>query len=506
MTETKTPRRLLGYTGRDIVLSLQHMFAMLGATITVPMLTGMSIPLALISAGVGTIIFYFVTKRKVPVFLGSSFAFLPALLMMLTTENGTLYDLDSAAYNSHALAVMLALVCAGLVYVILAGIIKLVGVQRIRKLFPPIVVGPVIIVIGMNLAGTAFTSNIFGSTAAPWQAWTSAIITALTIVVVNAVARPKSFFKVIPILIGFVVGYLYSIILSVCPTPQGYAPLIKFDGFFSGDVVVFQQAKDIWGFWGAWGDLNGSLVGTAMLATVPLAIVTFMEHLGDISANSVVCNKDFMTDPGLHRTVLGDGLATMASALLGGPANTTYGENTAVLAITKNYNPKNIFLAAIFAVVLGLFIPFGEILEHMPGSVVGGASLILYGMIAANGLRALVDSRTDFSDARNMIVVSITLSVGLGLNVASVAGFPVKIGAVTISSLAIATVLAIVLNLIIPKTKTPTEEQEIAERETDISLVPHEADIEAEIKDNVGNAVEVETENEKAEEKQDKEE
>lgn len=508
MTGTKTPRRLLGYTGKDIVLSLQHMFAMLGATITVPMLTGMSIPLALISAGVGTIIFYFVTKRKVPVFLGSSFAFLPALLMMLVKDNVTLRELDSAAYNSHALAVMLALVCAGLVYVILAGIIKLVGVHRIKKLFPPIVVGPVIIVIGMNLAGTAFKSNIFGSTGAPWQVWTSAIITALTIVIVNAVAKPKSFFKVIPILIGFVVGYLYSIILSVCPTPAGYAPLVNFDGFFSGDVVVFQQAKDIWGFWGAWGDLDGGLIGTAMIAIVPLAIVTFMEHLGDIAANSVVCNKDFMTDPGLHRTVLGDGLATMASALLGGPANTTYGENTAVLAITKNYNPRNIFLAAIFAVVLGLLIPFGEILEGMPSSVVGGASLILYGMIAANGLRALVDSKTDFSDARNMIVVSITLSVGLGLHMASFANFTIAIGEVTISSLAIATVLAIVLNLIIPKTKTPTEEQEIAERETSISLVPHEADIEADIKENIGNAVEVE-ENAAAkteEEKTDKEE
>lgn len=482
MTETRQPRKLLGYTGRDAVLALQHMFAMLGATITVPMLTGMSIPLALISAGVGTIIFYFCTKRKVPVFLGSSFAFLPALLLVM---NGATAGTEE--YNVRSLAVMLALVCAGLVYVILAGIIKLVGVQRVKKLFPPIVVGPVIIVIGMNLAGTAFTSNIFGQydvgggTAWGWQVWTSAIVTALTIVVVNAVAKPKSFFKVVPILVGFVVGYLYSIILSVCPVPDGYSKLIDFSTFFSGDVIVFQQASTIWGFWGAWGDLDGALVGTAMLATVPLAIVTFMEHLGDISANSVVCNKDFMVDPGLHRTVLGDGLGTMASAFLGGPANTTYGENTAVLAITKNYNPRNIFLAAVFAIVLGLFIPFGEILEHMPPSVVGGASLILYGMISANGLRALVDSRTDFSDAKNMLVVSITMSVGLGLNVASVAGYSIAIGNVSISSLAICTVLAIVLNLVIPNTKKTSPEREEAEENTGISLVPHEADIAAEM-------------------------
>lgn len=478
MTTQKEPRRLLGYSAKDIVLSLQHMFAMLGATITVPIVAGMSIPLALVSAGLGTIIFYFCSKRKVPVFLGSSFAFLPALT---ATIGGAV--IGSPEYNARALAVMLALVCAGLVYVVLSYAIKAVGVQKIKKLFPPIVVGPVIIIIGLNLSGTAFQANIFGSFAAPWQAWTSAIITALTIVIINAVAKPKSFLKVVPILLGFVVGYVYSAILSLCPTPEGYSPLINFGTMFSGNIIVFQQAGDVWGFWGAWGSLDGGLVGSAMIAIVPLAIVTFMEHLGDISANSVVCNHDFMVDPGLHRTVLGDGLATMASALLGGPANTTYGENTAVLAITQNYNPRNIYLAAIFAVVLGLFVPFGEILGSIPGSVVGGASLVLYGMIAANGLRALVDGKVDFSDTKNLLVVSITLAVGLGLNAASMAGFSIMIGDVTISALAIATVLAILLNLIIPNSKKVTEEQEDALMATDISLVPHEAtskDIKAE--------------------------
>ncbi len=472
MTTVKKPRRLFGYSGKDVVLSLQHMFAMLGATITVPIVAGMSIPLALISAGVGTIIFYFCTKRSVPVFLGSSFAFLPPLAALIGGYEGPL------SYDSRALAVMLALVCAGLVYVVLSVIIKFVGVQRIKKLFPPIVVGPVIIVIGMNLAGSAFKSNIFESTAAPWQAWSAVIVTALTIVLVNALAKPKSFLKVVPILLGFVVGYAYAAILSVCPTPKGYAPLIDFKNIFSGSIVVFQDAKEVWGFWGAWGELDPAFVGTAMLAIVPLAIVTFMEHLGDISANSVVCGKDFMVNPGLHRTVLGDGLATMASALLGGPANTTYGENTAVLAITKNYNPRNLFLAACFAVVLGMLVPFGEILESIPGAVVGGASLILYGMIAANGLRALVDGRVDFSDAKNMIVVSITMAVGLGLNMASMAGYSIAVGDVTISALAIATVLAIVLNLVIPNTKEVTPEKEKALEDAPISLVSHEADIE----------------------------
>lgn len=472
MTTEKSPRRLLGYSGKDAILSLQHMFAMLGATITVPIVAGMSIPLALISAGIGTIIFYFCTKRKVPVFLGSSFAFLPALITMLGDfEQGT------KDYNAHALAVMLALVCAGLVYVALSFLIRAVGVQKVKKLFPPIVVGPVIIIIGLNLAGSAFKSNIFESGFAPWQAWTTAIITALTIVLVNAVAKPKSFLKVVPILLGFVVGYLYAVILSVCPTPEGFKPLIDFGAMFSGDIIVFQQASTVWGFWGAWGDLSGAVVGTAMIAIVPLAIVTFMEHLGDVAANSVICNKDFMVDPGLHRTVLGDGLATMASALLGGPANTTYGENTAVLAITKNYSPRNIFLAAIFAVVLGMFVPFGEILGSIPAPVVGGASLILYGMIAANGLRALVDGRVNFSDTKNMLVVSITLAVGLGLNAASMAGYNIAFGNVTISALAIATILAIVLNLIIPNSKEPTPEEAEASLNAEISLVPHEADV-----------------------------
>lgn len=478
-TQAKEPRRLLGYSGKDAILSLQHMFAMLGATITVPIVAGMSIPLALISAGLGTIIFYFCTKRKVPVFLGSSFAFLPALITMLGD-----YELGTPEYNTHALAVMLALVCAGLVYVALSFVIRAVGVQKVKKLFPPIVVGPVIIIIGLNLSGSAFSSNIFGAAgyaAAPWQAWSAAIITALTIVLVNAIAKPKSFLKVVPILLGFVVGYLYSVILSVCPIPEGGKPLIDFAAMFSGDVIVFQQASTVWGFWGAWGDLNGSIVGTAMIAIVPLAIVTFMEHLGDVAANSVICNKDFMVDPGLHRTVLGDGLATMASALLGGPANTTYGENTAVLAITKNYSPRNILLAAIFAVVLGMFVPFGEILGSIPAPVVGGASLVLYGMIAANGLRALVDGRVNFSDTKNMLVVSITLAVGLGLNAASMAGFSIAIGNVSISALAIATVLAIILNLIIPSSKELTPEEADALDKSEISLVPHEADITAEV-------------------------
>lgn len=463
--------------GKTAFLSFQHMFAMLGATITVPLVVGMSIPLALLSAGVGTILFYFLTQRKVPVFLGSSFAFMPGLITVFSQPN---------SYNANALAAMIALVLAGLIYVIFSFVIKAVGVQKVKKLFPPIVVGPVIIIIGMNLAGSIFWNDIIANyvltdaahNSVAWKEWTTALITALTIIGINAFAKPKSFLKVIPILIGFVVGYIYGACVGLVH--------IK----WSGDIVIFQQAKELWGFWGAWGDLDSGLIGTAIFSIVPIAIVTFMEHLGDISANSTVCGKDFMVDPGLHRTVLGDGVATAVSGLLGGPANTTYGENTAVLSITKNYNPRNIFYAACIAVALGLIVPFGEILKAMPTAVVGGACIVLFGMISAAGLRSLVDAKVDFNNSKNLIVVAVTLSVGLGLGAVALAGdivsamsgytidgnalkigFSVEGGGfVAISALAIATVLAIVLNLIIPNSKPESEEQEIAKESSIVNL------------------------------------
>ncbi len=481
---SKLKNEFAGIKGKDVVLSFQHMFAMLGATVTVPIVTGMSIPLALISAGVGTIIFYFLTQKKVPVFLGSSFAFMPGLIAIF----GGSYT------NAKGLAAMIALVLAGLVYVIFSAIIKVVGVQKIKKLFPPIVVGPVIIVIGMNLAGSIFWNDIiaqyvsYGSVS--WKEWSTAIITAVTIIAINSYAKPKSFLKVIPILIGFVVGYIYGAIVG----------LVDFSTMFSGKIVIFQQAKEVWGFWGAWGELDGTLLSTAIVCLVPIAVVTFMEHIGDISANSTVCGQDFMTDPGLHRTVLGDGIATMASGLLGGPANTTYGENTAVLAITKNYNPRNVFLAAVIAVVLGIFTPFGELLKAIPASVVGGACIVLFGMISANGLRALVDGRVDFSNSKNMIVVSVTLSVGLGLGAVGLAGdivstmsqytingnaikigFSVDGGFVQVSSLAICTLIAIVLNLIVPNSKESSEEAQEIYQNARSSLVGNVIDYEGEM-------------------------
>ncbi len=432
------------FTAKTAVLSFQHMFAMFGATVLVPILCNMSISVALLAAGVGTICFYFITNRKVPVFLGSSFAFLPALQSCMA---GT--TIGTPEWNIQMGKAMVAVVLAGLVYVILSLVIKQVGVKKVKRLFPPIVVGPVIIVIGMILAPKMFWNNIIGQavwTGTPvWKEWTAAGITALSIVVVNAYAKPKSFLKVIPILMGFIVGYIYSLFIG----------LVDYSSCDWSKIVIFQDMQTTFGFYN-----HLSFDAGTILAIVPLALVTFMEHLGDISANSMICGKDFMVDPGVHKTVLGDGVATMIAGCLGGPANTTYGENTAVLAITKNYNPKNIFYAACMAVVFGCFSVFGTAISTIPSAVIGGASIVLFGMISASGLRALVDARVDFSNSKNLIVVSVVLAIGLGLGAMSLAGditgdssLKIMAGSVELSPLAIATVVGIVLNLIIPNHK-----------------------------------------------------
>ncbi|MFA5342016.1 MAG: solute carrier family 23 protein [Clostridia bacterium] len=433
------------FTLKTAVLSFQHMFAMFGATVLVPILAGMSISVALLSAGLGTIAFYFITKKKVPVFLGSSFAFLPALIASMAGSGAIGSDTWNVAMGKTSVAIMLA----GLVYIIFSLLLKKIGVDRIRKLFPPIVVGPVIIVIGMILAPKMFYNNIIGQSIwngiPAWKEWTAAGITALTILVVSAVAKPKSFFKVIPILMGFVVGYIYSLIIG----------LIDYSTVDWSQIIIFQDLGKTFSFY-----KNLSFDLGVILSVVPIAIVTFMEHLGDIAANSTVCNKDFMVDPGINRTVMGDGVGTFIAGVLGGPPNTTYGENTAVLAITKNYNPRNIFYAAIMAVIFGSITIFGTAVSTIPSAVIGGASIVLFGMISAAGLRSLVDGKVDFSDTKNILVVSVILSVGLGLGAMSLAGdvtgdtaYKLMIGAVEISPLAVATLIGIILNLVIPADK-----------------------------------------------------
>ena len=468
------------FSGKDVVLSFQHMFAMLGSTILVPMLCGLSVPLTLMCAGIGTLIFYFVTKRKVPVFLGSSFALLPCLIAIMTwpTETGAAPDLTigSADYNQRAAVVMICVMIVGIISMIFSLLVKLIGPEKIKKLLPPVVTGPIIMLIGLTMITKMFYNNLFGQYVGvdggpdAWKVWTSAGITLITIVAINAFAKPKSFLKIIPVLIGFIVGYIYSLIISIPGIPG--TPLIDFSDFTNGTlfgvdkIIIFQQADKIWGYFGpeGLGNINVDMLVSGILMAAPMALVTFMEHIGDISANSTICNKDFMTDPGLHRTVLGDALSTTVSGLLGGPDITTYGENSAVLAITKNFSTRNIALAAVFAIIMGVFTPIGNLFETIPQPVVGGASIILFGMIAGNGLRSLVDAKVDMSNTKNLLIVSITLGVGLGISGLSLIGdvtgnaaFKIMVGDVEISALAIATILAIILNLIIPSTKEEIE-------------------------------------------------
>ena len=464
----------LNLSGKDLILSLQHMFAMLGSTILVPMLCGLSVPLTLICAGIGTLIFFFVTKKKVPVFLGSSFALLPALISIMNwpTANGNSPDLTigSSDYNQRAAIVMICVIIVGIISMLFALIVRLIGVNKIKKILPPIVTGPIIILIGLTMIPKMFYNNIFSQymfyNGSAWKVWTSALITLFTIVLINSFAKPKSFLKIIPVLMGFIVGYIYSLIVSIPGIPG--TPLIDFNQFKDGSlfgldkIIIFQQADKIWGYFGkeGLGNIDSSMLTSGIIMSAPMALVTFMEHLGDISANSTICHQDFMKDPGLDRTILGDGLATSVSGLIGGPDITTYGENSAVLAITKNFNPKNLAYAAIIAILMGVITPIGNLFETLPQPVVGGASIILFGMIAGNGLRSLIDSKIDFGDTKNLLVVSITLGIGLGLSSMSLAGditnnelFKIMIGNVEISSLAISTLIAIILNLILPNHK-----------------------------------------------------
>ncbi len=441
-----TKDRMLRY-GKNTVMGIQHLFAMMGATILVPMLCNMSIAVGLIAAGVGTIIFFFITKKKVPVFLGSSFAFMGALAAQMNPQNADgvyLASIDPAwaiggeAWNVAMAQQCIAVFCTGAVYVIIAAIIKMIGTGFIRKLFPPVVVGPVIIVIGLCLSDAAINNMAApaGSSATVTAGYiVTAILTAATIIGVSVFA--KGFVKVIPVLLGIVVGYICALCFGI----------IDFTPVKEAGWIIFQPSEFTKSF-GFWGDMftaevwNRNLVGV-IFAFVPIAIVTFMEHLGDVNASSIVCGKDFVRDPGVHRTLTGDGVATMAAGLLGGPCNTTYGENTAVLAITKNYNPYLLALAAIFAIVLGIFTKFGAIIATIPAPVIGGASLILYGMIAANGLKTMVEAKIDFSDSKNMIICSLILVIGIGLKVT---GHTLDIGVVSFSPLAVATFVGIIVN------------------------------------------------------------
>lgn len=401
--------------GKEFLLGFQHLFAMFGATILVPALTGLNPLVALFAAGIGTIIFHLITKGKVPVFLGSSFAFIGGVAATtgVGTEIGVTTDGIAKAGGG--------IICAGILYVILAIVAYFIGADKIKKLFPPVVTGPIIIVIGTSLAYTAINGASTN--------WLIAVVTLLSIIVVMLFT--KGFFKLVPILIGIVVGYILSIIFGLVDfTLVANADWTSFGSMFRGEFFILPQF-DI----------------TAITLIAPIAIVTFVEHMGDITTNGTVVGKDFFADPGLHRTLLGDGIATIFAGFIGGPANTTYSENTGVLAVTKNYNPVTLEIAALFAIALSLFGKFGAILQTIPGAVMGGVSIILFGIIASTGLRTLAEAKLDFAHSRNLVIVALILSLGIGIS--TVGGIPV--GNVSLSGLFVAAVVGIVANLILPK-------------------------------------------------------
>lgn len=427
------------FTTKDYLLSIQHLFAMFGATVLVPLLTGLNPSLALFSAGAGTLIFHFCTKFKVPVFLGSSFAFLAAISAIVRPEGAIIPEYVPLAQGG--------IIFAGLIYLVFALIAFFIGAETIKKVFPPVVTGPVIVVIGINLAGTAIgdaTGNLGLTEGLSREVALNlgiALFTLFVVIVASIFAR--GFFKLVPILIGILCGYLLCVALSVA-------------GVYHMDYTAITDA--------AWFNIpfktldgNGvpfmSLPKFApgpILSIAPIALVTFMEHIGDVTTNSTVAGKDFLKDPGLHRTLMGDGFATIMAGLVGGPANTTYSENTGVLATTKNYNPRLLRLTAVFAIILGLFGKVGAILQTIPGPVKGGVEVMLFGMIAAVGIRSLAEADLDFTHSRNLTIVGLILVFGLGF--AQLGGLTLHFVtfSLNISGLFIAVVIGVLMNAILP--------------------------------------------------------
>ena len=414
-------------TGKDLVLGAQHMFAMFGATVLVPLLTGLDVSTTLLMAGLGTLLFHLITGGKVPAFLGSSFAFLGGYAAIAPLVDGA-PNTEMLPYAS------LGVVFAGLLYLVVALLFKLFDVKKVMKFFPPVVTGPIIIAIGLILAPSAI-SNCQTN-------WIIAIIAFGTIVVCNIFG--KGMIKIIPILIGIIVSLLVSLVFQLCGVevfdPQKLQAF-KDAAWFGLPINMSQTVFAVKDF---------SAAVTSVIAIMPIAIAAMMEHIGDISAISSTVGKNFIANPGLHRTLLGDGLATSMSALFGGPANTTYGENTGVLALTKVYDPRVIRIAAYLAVILSFSPKIAAFISLIPTAVIGGISLMLYGMISAVGTRNLVENKVDLSKSRNVIIAATILVTALGFNSIGGITFNVAGATITLTGLAIAAVLGIVINAVLP--------------------------------------------------------
>ena len=413
---------------RMFVLGVQHMFAMFGATVLVPTLTGLSVSVTLLFAGLGTLLFHLLAKGKVPAFLGSSFAFIggyAAIAPMLPDAAGNL-----TVPNTEMLPyACFGVVCAGLVYLVLAALFRAFGVKKVMRFFPPIVTGPIIISIGLSLSSSA-VNNCQAS-------WPVALVAILVVIVCNIWGR--GMVKIIPILLGVIASYAVGAAAgqvdfsAVREAPWIGLPVVWEETVFS----IFD------------GGVDTALLLTAAITIVPISLATVVEHIGDMCAISSTCERNYIEDPGLHRTLLGDGLATSLAALFGAPANTTYGENTGVLALSRVYDPRVIRIAAVLAIAVSFCPKFAEVVHAMPTATIGGVSLVLYGMISAVGVRNVVENRVDFTKSRNVIIAALILALAIGINYSDAGSIRITEN-VSFSGLATAAIVGIVLNAVLP--------------------------------------------------------
>lgn len=402
--------RELGW-GKTILLGMQHTFAMFGATVLVPLLTGLSISTTLLMAGLGTLLFHLITKGKVPAFLGSSFAFLGGYAAVAPLIDGK-PNTEMLPYACGGV------IFAGLVYVVLSALIKLFTVEKVMKFFPPVVTGPIIISIGLILAPSAISNAKTD--------WTLALIAIGSIIFFNMWG--KGMMKIVPILLGILISFACAIFMNKVDFAS-----VSSSNYLAMPNITFAKF-DI----------------SAIITIMPIALATMMEHIGDISAIGATTGKNYIVNPGLHRTLLGDGLATVMASMFGGPANTTYGENTGVLALTKVYDPLVIRIAACFAIILSFIPKFAGIIEAIPTAIIGGVSLILYGMISAIGIRNLVENQVNFKNTRNTIITALILVCALGFNNIGGITFTISSVKINLSGLAIASIVGIIANWILP--------------------------------------------------------
>ena len=408
---------------RMLILGLQHLFAMFGATVLVPAITGLNVSTTLFFAGLGTLLFHLITKRQVPAFLGSSFAFLGAYgLVSASGENIPL------TYSCFGVA------CAGFMYLVLAFLFRQFGAKKVMRFFPPIVTGPIIICIGLSMAGSAITNCQTN--------WLVALVAIGVVVAANIWG--KGMVKIVPILLGVLASYGFAVILDPA-VRENVAATVAAADWFGFPIIWENTALSIFG-----ADLNTGMLLTAVVTIMPISLAAIVEHVGDMCAISSTVGKNFVAEPGLHRTLTGDGVATGIASLFGAPANTTYGENTGVLALSKVYDPKVIRLAALFAMVLAFCPKFAALIVAMPAATMGGVSLVLYGMISAVGVRNVVENQVDFTKSRNVLIAAMILGLAVGVTYSGAILIPLGNVVISLSGLAVAALVGIFMNAVLP--------------------------------------------------------